>query len=91
MLSETKLQSPRDTVLSQIQFELKQEQFKFQFIRFMHNDRGNMDSKKFTLEKRKKSKYLQENTEAEIHYFIKHSKSFNEDNEGNVVYVKNKT
>ena len=78
-------------MLSQRQFELKQEQLKFQLIRFMHHDRGNIGSQKFTFEQLKKSNYLQEYTEDEIYYFIKHSKSFNEDNEGNVLYVKNKT
>ena len=84
-------QSPTDTVLTQTQLELKQEQFMFQLIRFMHHDRGNMGSQKFTFEQLKKSNNLQQYTEYEIHYFMKHSKSFNEDNEGNVLYVKNKT
>ena len=91
MLSDSQFQSQTDTVLTPRQLQFQQPKFKFQVIRFMHHDRRNLDSQKFTFEQLKNSNYLQEYTEDEIHYFIKHSKSFNEDNEGNVVYVKNKT
>ena len=42
------LQSPTDTVLTPTQFKSKQLKFKFQVIRFMHHDRQNLDSQKFT-------------------------------------------
>ena len=90
VLSESKLQSSTDPVLTHRQLEFKQEQLKFQLMRFMYHDRGNLGSQKFTFEQLKNSNNLQQYTEDEIHYFIKHSKLFNEDNEGNIVYVKNK-
>ena len=85
------LQSPTDAVLSQSQFQYKQASFKYQVIKFMYNDRGNVKSQNFTFEELKNSKYLQKYTEDEIHFFIKHSKAFYEDDQGNVFYVKQET
>ena len=85
------LQSPTDTVLTPTQFKSKQLKFKFQVIRFMHHDRRNLDSQKFTFEELKNSEDLKNYTEYEIHLLIKHSKEFHEDNQGNVVYVKQET
>ena len=57
----------------------------------MHHDRRNLDSHKFTFEELKNSKYLQKYTEDEIHFFIKHSKVFYDDDQGNVFYVQQET
>ena len=85
------LQSPTDAVLSQSQFQYKQASFKYKVIIFMHHDRGNIKSQNFTFEELKNSKYLKRYTEDQIHLLIKHSKEFHEDNQGNVVYVKEET
>ena len=85
------LQSPTDTVLTPTQFKSKQLKFKLQVIRFMYHDRRNLDSQKFTFEELKNSKALESYTEYEIHLLIKHSKEFHEDNQGNVLYVKEET
>ena len=88
MLTESQLQSPTDTVLTPRQLQLQQPKFKFQVIRFMYHERRNLDSQKFTFEELKNSKALKSYTEYEINLLIKHSKEFHEDNQGNIVYVK---
>ena len=85
------LQSPTDTVLTPRQLRFQQPKFKLQVIRFMYNDKQNLDSQKFTFQELKNSEYLQNYTEYEIHFFIKHSKEFHKDNQGNVLYVKEET
>ena len=57
----------------------------------MQYDRQNLHSQKFTFEELKNSEYLKNYTEDHIHFFIKHSKEYHEDNQGNVVYVKEET
>ena len=54
----------------------------------MHNEREGIKPQKFTFQELKKSKYPEKYTENEIIFFIKNSKEFYEDNEGNVFYVK---
>ena len=91
VLTETQLQSPPYIVLTPRQLQLQQPKIKFQVIRFMHFDRQNLDSQKFTFEQLKNSNYLQQYTEDQIHYFLNYSKEFHEDNQGNVVYMKEET
>ena len=57
----------------------------------MRHDRGNVKSQNFTFEELKNSKYLEKYIEDQIHFFIKHSKAFYEDHQGNVVYMKEET
>ena len=57
----------------------------------MYNDRGNLESQKFTFEELKNSEHLNKYREDEMHFFIQHSKELSEDDQGNAVYVKQET
>ena len=78
-------------MLTRRQLQLQLQNFKLQVMRFMHYDRRNLHSQKFTFEELKNSEYLKNYKEDHIHFFIKHSKEYHEDNQGNVVYVKEET
>ena len=81
------LQPATDRVLTATDLQVRKSKFKFAVYKFMYNVKEGIKPQKFTFEELKKSTYLEKYTENEIKLFIKNSKEFYEDNEGNVFYM----
>ena len=68
-------------------FEDRKCNFKLEVYKFMNCEKHVMDIKYFKFEELKNSTFLSKYTEDEIKFWIKNTREFSEDTEGNVYYL----